>query len=69
MREYRDKRILDRSNDAPRHVSFREIKNGMNRGDNKVQFGQNVVIEIKRAVAENVAFDTGKQTEVIKLLV
>src|SRR5437868_15532110 len=69
MREYGDKRIADRANDATRHVCFREIEDGVNRGDNKVEFGQNVVIEMKRAVEDNVAFDAAKETDAMKLQV
>ena len=69
MGEYRDKPIADRADDAPRHLRFGEIENGMDRDHDKVELGQSIVIKIKRPVAENVTFDTGKQTEAIKRLV
>ena len=69
MGEHRDKPIADRADDASRHLRFGEIENGVDRDHDKVELGQNIIIKIKRSVAENVAFDTAKQTEAIKLLV
>ncbi len=44
-------------------------ESGMDRGDDVIEFGQQFVLEIERAVTENVALDAGKEPEVVEVLV
>ena len=50
-----------------RHLRFGQSESGMDRGDDVIELGQDFVVEIERAVAEDVAFDAGKESEVVEL--
>ena len=39
----------------------------MDRGHDVIELGQDFVVEIERAVAEDVAFDPGKEPEVVEV--
>ena len=69
MSEHGDKRIFHCPDDAFGHVCFAQIKNRVNRRHCVIEIAQNLVGEIKRTVAENVALDSGKETKAIELLV
>ena len=62
-----DERILHRANDAPRHLRFRQAENGMHGSHRVIQFSQNLVTEIERAVAQDVALHSGEQAEALEL--
>src|SRR2546423_8805883 len=69
MRENRDKRIMHRPDYALRHLSLGQIENGMDRCDDEIELGKNLVIEIEFPAAENVALDAGEQSKAIKLFI
>ena len=45
-----------------------QIENGMDGSDHKVELRQNFVLKIERAIAQDVAFDSGEDAEAIELL-
>src|SRR5438128_6702639 len=58
--------IFHRANNTLRHVCFRQVENGMDRSDDKVELRQDLVRKIELTVAKNVAFDPGKETKAVE---
>ena len=52
-----------------RHLRFGQVENGMDRGDDVIELRQNFVRKIERAVAQDVAFDSGEEPKAFELLV
>src|SRR5437773_10917767 len=69
MRQHGHKRIFHRANHAPGHVRFTQTKSRMNGSDYEIELRQNFIWKIQRTVAENVAFNSGKETEAVELFV
>ena len=60
MRQHRHERIRNRANDTLRHFRFAEIESRMHRSDDEIELRQNFIVEIERAVAQDVAFDSAE---------
>ena len=69
MRQHRDERIAHRADDAAGHVGFGKRESGMDRGDDVIEFRENVVGKIERTVAENIALHSSKESEIFVFLV
>jgi hypothetical protein len=63
MREHRDVGIADRADDALGHFGFGEVERRVHRRDDVVQLGEHFIGEIERAVAQDIAFDTGEDAQ------
>ena len=50
-----------------RHLRFRKCERGVDRSDDVIEFGQDFVGKIERAVAQNIALDSGKKPEVFEV--
>ena len=66
MRQHGDVRIADRANDPARHFRLRQIEGRMHRCDDVIETSQRFIVEIERAVAQDVAFDTGKEAKIFE---
>src|SRR5450631_1555336 len=69
MRQHRHERIAHRANNALCHVRFREGKRGVHRSYHVIEFGEELVVEIERATAENIALDSGEESEIIEFAI
>src|SRR6266576_3390038 len=69
MAKHADKRVVHRPDNAPGHVRFIQIKNGMDRSDDKIELGQDLIRELERPVSKNVALGPGKEPKSIEALV
>ena len=60
MRKHRNEPVFHCANNALGHLGFAQIENRMNRHHYEIEFRQDFIVKIERAVAENVAFDPGE---------
>ena len=44
------------------------LKGGMHRSDDEIELRQNFILEIERAVPQNVAFDSGEEPELSEVV-
>ena len=64
MAEHGDMRVLHRADDAAGHRLFVEVEGRVDRGDAVVELGEQIVVEVERAVLEDVDFGAGEEAEV-----
>src|SRR5207302_9853156 len=64
MRQHRHEWIGNRANDTLRHFRFAEIERRMHRSDDEIELRQNLIVEIERTVAQNIAFNSAENANV-----
>src|SRR5438445_341548 len=62
MRQHRHEWIGNRANDTLRHFRFAEIERRMHRSDDEIELRQNLIVEIERTVAQNIAFNSASSS-------
>ena len=64
MRQHGDEWIRDCADDPLSHFRLAEVESGMHRRHDKIEFSQDLIIEIERAIAQNVALNSTENVNV-----